>query len=855
MHHLIFPSKDAYITNQSPYDDKNFGLDEILRVGSYSQFSYLRVYTHTYTYPTFTYFDCLLVDNFTGQITGSFSGSSLVTSGSILGSGVFTSSYFSGSVTGSISGSYLGNPVVYSASFTGSLSAFSGSISSSVSGLDGWVTGSLYASRFVTFTGTLSGSAGKITGYLSGSNTANEQEYVVIENKVISRAFVQFDVTAISQSIVDGTITAPEFRLKLKVAKEEELPLAYTLYAYPVSQSWEIGTGYVSDGGSDSGISWNWRNFYSGSPWYLPATESKYLPTDDYLNTASAAVMSFGRGGGTWYYTNSFAGTVKCSQSFNYETSDVYMDVTTIVSSWISGSLPNNGFIVMSSVENQSGSNGVLTFFSRDTNTVFSPTLDVMWNDSSWVTGSVSTGSVTIATSSAGISASIFSGSSFAIAGGIAGIFSASTFLQTAIHHITASEISASGIIPQLTASYIGSVTTTTASVSGYLSGNAGYVSGSAIFTSSYWSGSIDNVISETTSSGVSGSQVIGLVSGSFTSASVSYFSGSITASSVTGPGFIVSGHYLDTHSAFIGGIVSGQGLSGNIFGLPVYGYVVGTMQITQEIVTGPCGNSFTASFVTASFTNGIFSGSTFGAYYIDSKLENAYLTGSWIQAAMLGTKVSIPLPSGIEPYAYAYVTGVYVNGKALGTYTITGSLSGSTGTNTASFYGQFIEGNLVGGILDVQLTGSVFTASYISTSSVEYLSSSLIPLNTGFPYKAIIQNLLPSYTAGNIPQIRIFGREELPLKNFTRKTQMTQYLNPKYLPTSSHYSIKDNETEEIIIDFDNYTRLSCDANGNYFQLDTTAFAQERNYRIRLKVIDSSSVHVFDDGRVFKIVR
>ena len=736
MHHLIFPNKDTFITNQNACDDSNFGLGEILRIGSYSQFSNIRVYTQTYTYPNNQYFECLLVDDFEGTITGSFIGSAAATSGSIVGTGAFSSSYFFGIVTGSISGSDSGTPV-YNPSYTGSLTAFSGSVSSSAGGLDGYITSSLISSHFVTYAGYLSGSSGKITGYLSGSNTANQQGYEVVENKIINRALVKFDITAISNSISMGEISQPKFRLKMKIAKEEELPLSYKLHAFPVSQSWERGTGYYSDGGSLTGASWNYRNFYSGSSWY-PTSESNYLPTADYLNNSESAARSFERGGGTWYYKDSLGNNVGCTQSFDYETSDIYMDVTPIVTAWISGSLPNEGFIVMNSTENTSGSNGMLTFFSRETNTIFSPTLDVMWNDVVWNTSSISSTRVTIDTIRPGISASVYSGSTLTIAGGIAGTFSGSVFLTT----------------------------------------------------------------------GAS-----------------------------------------DSASQNISGIVIGAGLSGNIIGMPVQGGFTGSMTVSKSIVAGPCGNNFTASFASASFNTGIFSGSSFGAYFTDEfTFENAYLTGSWTQDALLGASVTIPIPSGIDPYAYAYVTGPHVSGKALGTYL-------TFDVTSASFNGQFIAGNLLGGVIDVQISGSVYTASYQYTSSIETEYNSLIAIDLNVPFAANIQNLRPNYVAGNVIRINVFGREEHPLKNFTRKTQLTQHLTPKYLPSSSYYSIKDNETEEIIIDFDDYTGLSCDASGNFFMLDTTAFAQERNYKLRLKVQNSGSVYVFDNNDVFKIVR
>jgi hypothetical protein len=67
------------------------------------------------------------------------------------------------------------------------------------------------------------------------------------------------------------------------------------------------------------------------------------------------------------------------------------MDVTNIVKLWISGSLPNNGFIIRHSIdaENDEQDYGVLKFFSKETGTIYEPKLEVVWNDISFVTGSL----------------------------------------------------------------------------------------------------------------------------------------------------------------------------------------------------------------------------------------------------------------------------------------------------------------------------------------------------------------------------------------------------------------------------------------------------------------------------------
>jgi hypothetical protein len=67
---------------------------------------------------------------------------------------------------------------------------------------------------------------------------------------------------------------------------------------------------------------------------------------------------------------------------------------------------------------------------------------------------------------------------------------------------------------------------------------------------------------------------------------------------------------------------------------------------------------------------------------------------------------------------------------------------------------------------------------------------------------------------------------------------------------------LKDNQTDEIVLNFDSYTQISCEyPNGNYFYLDTTGLPQERYYRVLIQVNGSDSSYTIDTGKTFKIVR
>jgi hypothetical protein len=270
---------------------------------------------------------------------------------------------------------------------------------------------------------------------------------------------------------------------------------------------------------------------------------------------------------------------------------------------------------------------------------------------------------------------------------------------------------------------------------------------------------------------------------------------------------------------------------------------------LPQVPVSCSCGQTYTAQSMFGTFTGGVFSGSHFVAYYNNYSILFATLSGSFGQNALLGAQVSIPLPSGIDPYVYAYVDGIYVDGTAMGTYQISSS-------NSASFNGQFISGDLIGGYLNVQLSGSAYTASFQYTSSMQLSSSYLSSLDTTRPFSIALQNLKSEYKAGDIAKIGIFGRVQFPLKHFGKATQQEQYLVPEFLPTSSFYAIKDNQTEEIVIDFDNYTQIGCEyPQGNYFILDTTGLPQDRYYRVLIRVDDGQSIYTIDCGKTFKVTR
>jgi len=108
-------------------------------------------------------------------------------------------------------------------------------------------------------------------------------------------------------------------------------------------------------------------------------------------------------------------------------------------------------------------------------------------------------------------------------------------------------------------------------------------------------------------------------------------------------------------------------------------------------------------------------------------------------------------------------------------------------------------------------------------------------------------------YKKDSRERIRVSSREKYPTKTYATSSD---YSTTNYLPATSYWGIKDLQTEEHVIDFDtNYTKLSCDANGNYFDFWMDGLQPERYYKFIFRVDRGTRKQFFDEDFAFKIVR
>jgi len=100
---------------------------------------------------------------------------------------------------------------------------------------------------------------------------------------------------------------------------------------------------------------------------------------------------------------------------------------------------------------------------------------------------------------------------------------------------------------------------------------------------------------------------------------------------------------------------------------------------------------------------------------------------------------------------------------------------------------------------------------------------------------------------------LRIHVRDKYPNRTFSTTSN---YLNVGYFTTSSFYSVRDANTEEEVIPFDDdFTKLSADSEGMYFKLYMKGLQPERYYRILFKHKNNDGTTIYDDDYHFKVVR
>lgn len=236
------------------------------------------------------------------------------------------------------------------------------------------------------------------------------------ETLVKSRFVVKFDMSEIQDTLTkySADLNSCKFVLQLFTTNATNLPADYTLDAKLMGQPWTNGTGYsTSTVATTDGISWatphaSWSYSPSGSQ---TLSGSSWISSSQVINTGAPSLYISGSGlGGSWLWqsgsgvfnTSSFDSSyfyqpgLTENESFSYRPTDINMDVTGAIKTWISGSgnvsVDNNGFLIkFSETDEADGTKtGIIKFFSRETHTIYVPRLTMYWDNSTFTTGSLS---------------------------------------------------------------------------------------------------------------------------------------------------------------------------------------------------------------------------------------------------------------------------------------------------------------------------------------------------------------------------------------------------------------------------------------------------------------------------------
>jgi len=205
-----------------------------------------------------------------------------------------------------------------------------------------------------------------------------------------SRSLVKFDMTEITNVVskYSTNINSCKFVLQLYTSYAKNLPAQYTVDAQMTGQPWTNGTGYLSSNPIISnGV--QWATPYAS--WSLDSQSGTlWISSSQQIDLGTSGIRVSGSGaGGSWLYSTGST-SFSSSQAFSYQTTDLSMDVSSLILKWVSGSnsqsIANNGFLLKFSNAGEADDavTGFIQFFSKETHTIYVPKLTMYWDDTAY---------------------------------------------------------------------------------------------------------------------------------------------------------------------------------------------------------------------------------------------------------------------------------------------------------------------------------------------------------------------------------------------------------------------------------------------------------------------------------------
>lgn len=626
-----------------------------------------------------------------------------------------------------------------------------------------------------------------------------------------SRILTQFDITELSQSISSGEITGSEFRLNLTSTEEIEIPAEYTLEIYPVSQSWNEGLGQFYDNPKNtSGVSWERRN--STTLWDVENTKvfNGKIP----IRIPDKGIVlyeGFVDGSGSAFLTESINDILGNEPSLIHENSKL-----TISASNFAGTTLVFPAELSSSVEYgiqfqvDPGDFDDIVFRIKDPNGVLKTEED--YEDLVGNITTASTQSFSILADATGeheLRFTFFDGQDN-------GTTTKGFFDEIYVHQ------KGDGLIVWET----------------FTQNKGGFV--------------LRNVVKETLDSDVrmfasesklnlysnngggDASYIADLVSGS-----TYYISASITPTDFSKIDFTL----YDPN-----GLKTREGIE-NL----TSSFTTNDVQAIEYTPSFSGNHIFAYTYYNPDGTPASGSIDNFkieysGSLPISEVSEAGYQIqpggGTWYTSSYNGTEyqqVFTKYNKNLDVEVTEYVNDWLVGNRQNNGFIIKRPVvqeSGSVRYGSSKFFSNDTHTIYVP-TLEVRWDDSSFT-----TGSLDELTADDITL--------YVKNLNSEYKELSRAKLRVVGRETYPQRTFA---DSNPYTTIKYLPETTYYQVRDVETNQVLIPYNtNYTKVSCDSTGNYFDFWFNTLQPERYYQFEFRV-DRSGKKEYFDGFVFKVIR
>ena len=209
-------------------------------------------------------------------------------------------------------------------------------------------------------------SGSKLNGIIQ-ANTTNTRILLDFGTQISS---ITADVSNGKIPPIGTGINSSSVFLTLKASDASDLPLSYTIKAFPISESWSNGNGTHADIPiTTNGASWHYKDAKNPGTVWTTGSAASYNNPGVFDN----------QGGGTWMTGSGY----EASQSFQNQSPDIRMDVTDIVQRWVDSDIANNGFMIKRKYDQEINGSilGTIKFFGRESHTIFLPRLEVAYND------------------------------------------------------------------------------------------------------------------------------------------------------------------------------------------------------------------------------------------------------------------------------------------------------------------------------------------------------------------------------------------------------------------------------------------------------------------------------------------